>query len=99
MPRSCLTAPEQGAAQLLARYHALWTELGFRLEGREQPIPYNLLATREWMWLVPRCRETWEGLGANGLAFAGALMVRDEAEFSKLESIGPMELLTRVTSR
>jgi len=60
-----------GAAQLLARYHALWTELGFRLEGREQPIPYNLLATREWMWLVPRCRETWEGLGANGLAFAG----------------------------
>lgn len=99
IPAACLSAPEDGASELLARYHALWSALGFPLEGRHQPIPYNLLATREWMWLVPRSRETWEGLGANGLAFAGALMVRDETEFRRLEALGPMELLARVTVR
>ena len=98
MPRGCLEAPEQGARQLLGAYHALWSALGFKLEGRHQPIPYNLLATREWLWLVPRSRETWQGLGANGLAFAGALMVRDPSEYTRLESLGPMRLLTQVTT-
>lgn len=98
MPDSCLMAPEQGAGELLARYHNLWNALGFTLEGRHQPIPYNLVATRDWLCLVPRSRETWEGLGANGLAFAGALMVRDAEEFSRLEAVGPMQLLTRVTT-
>ena len=98
MPQSCLNAPETGAGELLERYHALWSALGYTLEGGRQPIPYNLLATREWLWLVPRSRETWEGLGANGLAFAGALMVRDDTEYRQLEALGPMALLKRVTT-
>ena len=97
MPGACLTAPERGARELLERYHALWDALGFSLRDRHQPVPYNLLATRDWLCLVPRTRETWDGLGANGLAFAGALMVTDDAEYRKLESIGPMQLLRRVT--
>lgn len=98
MPQGCLTAPADGAAQLLERYHALWSALGYPPHGPEQPVPYNLLATRDWLWLVPRSGETWEGLGANGLAYAGALMVRDEAEFTRLEELGPMRLLTEVAA-
>lgn len=98
MPGGCLADPEYGARQLLERFHALWSALGFAPEGRQQPVPYNLLATREWMWLVPRSSETWKGIGANALAFAGALMVRDQSEFRQLQAMGPMQLLTRVTT-
>jgi len=96
MPQGCLRDPESGARQLHERYIALWSALGYRLEGHHQPVPYNLLATRDWLWLVPRSHENHQGLAVNGLGFAGALMVRDDAEYHKLERIGPMRLLQAV---
>jgi len=38
---------------------------------------YNLLVMREWMVLVPRCRECFEGGSVNALGFAGCFFVRD----------------------
>lgn len=68
--------------------------------GREgDPRAYNLLATRDWMFLVPRTRESWEGISVNSLAFAGAFLVKDEEELERLRNAGPLRALKEVASR
>jgi sulfate adenylyltransferase (ADP) / ATP adenylyltransferase len=62
-----------------------------------QSAPYNLLLTREWMLLVPRTRESVEGISMNALGFAGSLFVRDEAQMRVVLDRGPMALLRAVT--
>jgi ATP adenylyltransferase len=75
---------------------ALWRRLGHEPGVRRQPIPYNLLATRRFLWLVPRSRAGWSGLPVNALGFAGALLATDEEAFEHLCETGPMRLLTAV---
>ncbi len=58
--------------------------------------PYNLLATREWMLVVPRRTERVEGVSLNALAFAGSLLVKDEAQLERLKRLGPMRALQAV---
>lgn len=84
-------------ADLKHRYLELWRALGRSPEGNTQPEPYNLLATRDRMWLVPRARGEFEGLGVNALGYAGALLVRDDRQLEALKAMGPMTLLTRLT--
>lgn len=62
----------------------------------DQSDPYNLLVTRAWMLLVPRSRERWGRVSVNGLGFAGALLVRSQAEMAELERQGPMSVLQSV---
>lgn len=98
MPPRWREAPDRAADEVLALHDALWSALGYELAGRQQPLPYNLLATRDWLWLVPRSREDYRGLGVNALGYAGALLVRDETEFATLREIGPMRLLAEVAT-
>ena len=67
----------------------------------ERPVPdmgpYNLLVTRQWMLVVPRTRESFESISLNSLAFAGALLVRNQQEMDKLKALGPIRLLRHVT--
>ncbi len=56
--------------------------------------PYNLLMTRRWMLIVPRSRETVEGIGVNALGYAGSLFVRDGVEMDLVRRIGPLRLIT-----
>lgn len=67
------------------------------LDALGNPRAYNLLATRDWMLVVPRARESWSGISVNALGFAGALLVRSPPELSKLRALGPMRLLHEVT--
>lgn len=82
--------------------HEAYVELLQRI-GRAPRQPgtpcedYNLLLTRRWMMAVPRSREDWEGIGINALGFAGALLVRDEAQAALARSIGPSAILEAVT--
>lgn len=88
-----LDDPGARAPDMAATAAALWRALGRDPAVGRQPLPYNLLATRRWMWLVPRRRERWNGLPVNALAFAGALLAPDEDAFARLCSSGPMQLL------
>lgn len=58
--------------------------------------PYNLLITRQWMLVVPRIRESAEGISINSLAFAGGLLAKNEQELARIRSVGPMSLLQSV---
>lgn len=59
--------------------------------------PYNLLATDEWMMLVPRSNEKWQGISFNALAFCGAILVRDTEQAALLKKEGLMQALIAVT--
>jgi ATP adenylyltransferase len=93
--------PNRAGARMHAAYRALLTEAGIggapSPEGEWQSGPYNLLATREWMLLIPRTREHYEGISVNALGFAGSLFVRDEAQRDIVRRAGPRTVLAAVT--
>ncbi len=92
--------PLEGAEASLECYRAMIVSVGLR-EGREgsegKPLgPYNLLVTREWMWLVPRSKECFGSISVNALGFAGALLVKNQQALKFLEDQGPMTILREV---
>lgn len=97
MPRSALDAPASGGAEVCRIYHALLDAIGRPAHGKTVLDPYNLLATRDWLWAIPRTRSACSGVEINALGFAGALMVADESQLADLRSIGPARVLHAVT--
>jgi ATP adenylyltransferase len=80
-----------------ARAHATYLEL-LRAVGCERPgTPYNLLATRDWMLVVPRTQECFESISLNALAFAGSLLVKNREQLERVRAVGPMAMLRAVT--
>ncbi|MCC5610336.1 phosphorylase [Nostoc sp. CHAB 5834] len=77
-----------GAQATLEVYHSLLHSVG---SGA-----YNLLATREWMLIVPRSQEHFQSISVNSLGFAGALLVKNPAEMKILKAQGPMTILKSV---
>jgi ATP adenylyltransferase len=86
-------APGQFAdsASMLETYLAL-----HRQAGLHAPQPYNLLVAHEWMLVVPRARDRFEGVSINSLAFAGSFFVRDAAHAHVIAAAGPMNVLRSV---
>jgi ATP adenylyltransferase len=84
------------AAMSLDLYREMMRVVGLATEndaGQVDAAPYNLLVTRRWMLLVPRAREKFHGISLNALAFAGALLVRDDEQLATLKAHGPMAAL------
>lgn len=81
------------AAAALAIYRAMLRQVGLDTEA---PRPYNLLATRDWMFLLPRTRGFFRSIEVNALGFAGALLVRDQEQLAFVRREGPMTLLRNV---
>lgn len=63
----------------------------------KQSGPYCLLVTREWMLLVPRSQEFFEGISVNSLGFAGALLVRNAEQLERVKEKGPLTVLKAVS--
>lgn len=90
----------QAAEAMHQCYQSLLRATG--LQGRtltgknRQASPYNLLATHQWMLLVPRARECGQSISVNALGFAGALLVRNGHEMQIVKDHGPMNILRGV---
>ncbi|MEL7011375.1 MAG: phosphorylase, partial [Cyanobacteria bacterium J06588_4] len=82
----------------LQRYHALLDFVGFEVDFQteQQPGAYNFLATRDWMVIVPRSRESFQNIPINSLGFAGSLFVRDRSSLELLKELTPLKLLSQV---
>lgn len=89
------------AAFSFRQYRAMLEAVGLNRADQEEAClqagPYNLLATREWMLLVPRSNEFYESISINALAFAGTFFVKEEAQVELLRSAGPFAALRAVT--
>ena len=89
-------SPESAAACHTALYRRMLIASGL---DAAQPAPYNLIVTRQHMLLVPRRHERFESISVNALGFVGSLLVRNEAEWSRLGAHGPMAVLRHVSGR
>ncbi|MEH2264711.1 ATP adenylyltransferase family protein [Nostoc sp.] len=88
-----MESPFTAAQATLEVYRTLLGAVG--LDTRQLGA-YNLLATREWMLIVPRRQEHFQFISVNSLGFAGALLVRNAAEMEILKAQGPMTILKNV---
>jgi ATP adenylyltransferase len=92
--------PLEAASSTLELYYTLLDALGLmsgEQENSHRPLgAYNLLATREWMLIVPRSLESFESIPVNSLGFAGTLAVRSEQQMKFLVEQGPMTVLKNV---
>jgi ATP adenylyltransferase len=97
---SGVKSPLSAASSTLDSYYSLLGTLGLEGEGGvsggRQPAGYNLLATREWMLIVPRSQERFESVSVNSLGFAGAMLVRNEQQMQVLKDYGPLTVLKNV---
>jgi ATP adenylyltransferase len=94
------SSPSEVSKTTFEHYHAMLRVLGVDSASSVNDRltqPYNLLITRQWMLLVPRSREFFGPVSLNALAFAGALLVRNQTEFADLKRQGPMEALRHVS--
>jgi ATP adenylyltransferase len=93
-----LPPPSEAAEITLKLYHQLLARTGLSVTGTRQTGAYNLLATRQWMMVVPRSQESFESIAVNSLGFAGALLVRNHRQLQRLKDIGPLTILKNVTT-
>jgi sulfate adenylyltransferase (ADP) / ATP adenylyltransferase len=93
--------PETASAQLQTAYHqalqACNLAIGDGITATPASGAYNLLATRDWLFLVPRSRDGWDKIGVNSLGFAGALLVKNATQLAHLKAQQPLEILTQVS--
>lgn len=59
--------------------------------------PYNLLITRQWMMVIPRSQESAGQISMNSLAFAGALLAKNELEIDYIKRRGILQMLKEVS--
>jgi ATP adenylyltransferase len=83
-----LTALDAGRAT-----QSVYTEM---LDATGGTGPYNLLATKDWMFLVPRSKEACDHISVNALGFSGSLLVHNEDELQRVRREGPLAILEQV---
>ncbi len=89
--------PTAAATETLELYFNLLEAVGLPINNPDyQSGAYNLLATREWMMIVPRSQETFEGIQINSLGFAGSFFVRNEEQMAQLKQQQPLTILKEV---
>lgn len=90
-----INSPNDAAQITLERYYKLLKAVDLLNEDTENndAIAYNFLATREWMFIVPRSQEHFESISVNSLGFAGALLVRNQEQMQMLKVVSPMGIL------
>ena len=82
--------------QLFAIFQQLMVTAGMELNTPKPAVPYNLLVTREWIMIVLRSQESYQGIGVNSLGYSGWLLVKNLEDLERLKQIGPMALLQTV---
>lgn len=93
---SWAATPAAAGAATLALYIKLLAAVDIDYHGERQRAPYNLLATREWMLLVPRSREAYAGIAVNAMGYAGSLLARGAPQMETLRREGPLAVLHAV---
>lgn len=95
-----VTSPDIAATATLESYQNLLDAVGIatnEFKSDKQSGAYNLLATRQWMLLIPRLQESFASISVNSLGFAGSLFVRNDEQMQILKHYGPITVLQQVT--
>jgi ATP adenylyltransferase len=100
LPKGLVNSPQVAAQTSFGLYGAMLSRVGMAppAPGRSmlQSQPYCLIATRDYMLVVPRSKEFFEDISLNSLAFAGSFFVRDSRQLDRLKTFGPINALKSV---
>lgn len=89
--------PTEAAMVTSELYFNLLETIGLSVDDhRYQSGAYNLLATRNWMMVIPRSQEKFEGISINSLGFAGTFLVRNSEQMDQLKQHQPLTILKQV---
>lgn len=96
-----LTDPAHAAMDMQRAFEAACISCGI-VERDGEMSPYNMLATRRWMMVVPRVQETCdlgggERLQISALWFAGTAFATRPEQIPLLQQAGLMRVLTQAT--
>lgn len=87
------------ARKTLQLYEEMLQVLELHRRQGENPKPYNLLATRQWLMIVPRTKESFGSISVNSMGFAGAFLVRDREKLELVREVGPMTVLRDISGQ
>jgi ATP adenylyltransferase/5',5'''-P-1,P-4-tetraphosphate phosphorylase II len=91
--------PENKVSDTLYRAYQrlLWDIRGADFEAK---VSYNIVITRDWMFISPRTRDDYIGegfkIGINSTGMVGLLLTKSREESQFLERIGPATILAHV---
>lgn len=92
--------PEVLGAHLFEAYRALLARLSLTAHQGQLP-PYNLLATRRWMMMVPRSAPLWARddlrIPVNAISFSGNLLIYNPELEQFIRERGMRRILSEVT--
>lgn len=57
---------------------------------------YNLLLSRDWLWMIPRRAAAWQHIAINSLGFIGSFFARNQLEADQLREFGFIQALQHV---
>lgn len=87
------------ARHMFDTYLALLDFTGVTAAGQaSDPRPYNLLATTDFMLVIPRARHGYGSVYVNALGVAGSFFVSERSTLDAIKAIGPMRLLQQVAA-
>jgi ATP adenylyltransferase len=93
-----LRSPSAAANYTLDLYRSMLATAVADREAMSRDLPpYNLLATRDFMWIIPRSRSHFREVPVNALGFAGSFFVSEPSAAELILSIGPLTLLRQVS--
>lgn len=101
LPPGWLDEPAAGASGFHRCYTRLLAAIGCArcVDCPDRPAPYNLLATRDRVWAVPRTRGSSAGVAINALGYAGWMLAADETQAETVREYGPLALLAAAAGR
>ena len=88
---------EETANNLYQLYLQLLKRLDIKNQNNIPSCAYNLLLTRQWMLIVPRIKEKYQGISINSLGFAGSLLVKNKAQLNLIKQEKPLQILYNIT--
>ncbi len=92
-----LSSPEIAAKKTLESYLNMLAFTDIACTQKDDSTgPYNLLLTRNWMFLAARSKESFQSISINALGFAGSFFVRNRTGLHVVKKTGPLTILKNV---
>ena len=58
---------------------------------------YNMIISKNYLFIVPRALESYKGVNVNSLGFVGCFLTKGDEQFNVLATEGPLSVLKAVT--
>lgn len=62
-------------------------------------FPHNIVLTKRWLLVIPRCKETSHGLSANAAGMCGMVWVATREQVKKWREAGPAKVLSELGAK